>query len=129
MNQSDHNKAFFLKYYSAMYGVEKTEPLLKKFITDQRLIDHILYFDKIFPNYNLVVDELITEGDKVFAKVRLLAKHSGEVDGIPPTNKEVEVPFAVCYTIHNDKIVDFWAIGDNTELLEQLGVAKKDAIF
>ncbi len=128
MNQSAHNKAFYLRYHSALYGVKKTESLVRKYVTDQKLIDHIFYFDKIFPDGKLVTEEIIAEGSKVFVKARLFAKHTGEVDGIPPTFKEVEIPFAICYTIQNDKIVDFWTIADQVELLEQLGIAKKEAI-
>ena len=129
MNQSEHNKAFILKYYSAMYGVKKTQSLVRRFVSNQKLIDHIFYFDKIFPNAKLVADEVIAEGNKVFVKARFFAKHVGEVDGVPPTFKEVEVPFAICYTIQNDKIVNFWAISDQVEFLEQLGVAKTNPSY
>lgn len=127
MTRSELNKAFILKYYSALYGVRKTEALCRQFVSDQNLIDHILYFDKVFPNGRLVAEEVIAEGDKVFVKARLFAKHTGEADGIPPTFKDIEMPFAICYRIENQKIVDFWTVTDQVELLKQLGIAQEEA--
>lgn len=127
MKQAEHNKAFILKYYSALYGVPKTETLIRKFVSDQKLIDHILYFDKIFPDGKLITEEIIAEADKVFVKARLYAKHTGEIDGIPPTYKEVEIPFAICYKIQNERIIDFWTISDQVALLKQLEISREEA--
>ena len=54
-----------------------------------------------------------------------MAKHLGEVDGIPPTFKDINVPFAIGYRIKDDMIVDFWTISDQMEFLEQLGMARE----
>ena len=128
MKQADRNKAFILNYYSAMYGVKNSESLIRKYVSDQKLIDHILYFDKMFPEGMLITDEMIAEDDKVFVKARFKGIHSGEVDGIPPTYKEVEIPFAISYTIKNEKIVDFWTISDQTEFFNQLRIKKEESI-
>ena len=125
MNQTEKTKAFILRYFSALYGAKKTESLLREYISDQKLIDHALYFDRMFPNAKLEMEEMIVEKDKAFLKVRLKGIHAGEVDGIPPTYKEVNVPFALSYTIKNDKIVDFWSIADQKEIFRQLGLDKE----
>jgi predicted ester cyclase len=49
-------------------------------------------------------------------------KHEGELNGIPPTYKQVEMPFAVGYEIQNNKITHHWLIADQMSLLQQLGV-------
>jgi predicted ester cyclase len=121
MNQEEHNKAFIMKYFNALYGVRKTDALCRQFVSDQKLIDHILYFDKLFPAAKLVPEEIFAEGDKVFVKGRFYAKHTGEVDGIPPTHKDIEVEAAVLYQIKDDKIVDSWVLSDQLEFLKQIG--------
>jgi predicted ester cyclase len=93
------------------------------FIKDQKLIDHILFFQKSFPGYKLIIKDLIAEGDRVFLKVDFVGIHEGLVEGIPPTEKEVVLPFALCYTIEEEKIVDFWAIANEMEFFEQLGLS------
>jgi predicted ester cyclase len=43
--------------------------------------------------------------------------------GIPPTGKEVSVPFIITYRIAEGKIVQHWMSFDRMALMEQLGVA------
>lgn len=127
MDQSNKSKRFYLKMFKALNGKKKTEALVRKFVSDEKLVQHILFFEKAFPEYELIIDEIIAQGDKVFIRVRFIGYHGGKVEDIPPTFKSVDVPFAVGYQIKNEKIVDFWAIGDQVELFEQLGIAREQA--
>jgi predicted ester cyclase len=86
------------------------------------LIDSAHFFKKLFPDYTLKVKDMIAEGDRVFVNVDFIGKHEGTAEGIPATDKEVQVPFALCYTIRDEKIVDFQAIGNEMEFFEQLGL-------
>jgi len=122
MDMIKQNKEFIIKYFNAMSGVVKTEALSKKYITDVNLIEHINFFEAAFPKYELFIDELIGEDDKVLVRARLNGCQSGEFNGIPPTGKEVDLPFVIRYTIRDNKIVDHWLIADQTLLLEQLGI-------
>lgn len=125
MNQSQKNKQFFLKYHEALNGKEKPRELLIRFIEDQKLIEHILFFESLFPKYEAVIDEIIAEGKKVFVRARVIGMHEGNLEGIPATHKPVNTPFALVYTIKNEKIVDFWAIANELEFFEQLGLARE----
>ena len=125
MNQSNAVKQWFLNYHAAVSGKKKTRELITRFIEDDKLIGHILFFESLFPEYAVVIDELVAEGDKVFVRSHLMGQHEGEADGIPATHKKVDVPFALCYTIRNEKIVDFWAIANEMEFFEQLGLARE----
>lgn len=125
MNQVQKNKQFMMDYYKLGSGQEKTEELLRQFTNNERLIGHVMFMDKAFPNYQIIPDEIIAEGDKVFVRAHVVAKHKGEVDGIPPTFKDINVPFAIGYRIADEKIVDFWTISDQMEFLEQLGMARE----
>ena len=48
--------------------------------------------------------------------------HGGELNGIAPTHRTVELPFAISYEIENEKIVHHWMIIDRMAMMEQLGV-------
>ena len=98
--------------------------MLVRYILDDKLINHILFFESIFPEYAVHIDELVAEGERVFVKAHLTGQHTGSTAGIPPTHKQVEAPFALCYRIQNQKIVDFWAIANEMEFFEQLGLAR-----
>jgi predicted ester cyclase len=125
MNQAQKNKQFMINFYKLGSGKKKTEELLRQYSANERHIGHVMFMEKAFPEYKLVPDEIIAEGDKVFVRAHVVATHNGKVDGIPPTFKDINVPFAIGYRIENEKIVDFWTISDQMEFLEQLGMARE----
>lgn len=123
MNKEKQNEAFMLEYFNALAGKEKPEQLIRQYVADEKLIQHILFFEKTFPNYDLTPEEMFVKEDRVFVRAKVVGRHEGEMDGIPPTFNEFKMPFAICYRIENRKIVDHWMIADQMELLEQLGLA------
>ncbi len=124
MNQSQKNKQFYLKYHDALSGKKKTREKIMRYVADEKLIEHILFFENMFPEYAVILDDIVAEGDKVFVQSHLMGQHEGEIDGIPATHKTVNAPFALGYTIKNEKIVSFWAIANEMEFFEQLGLAR-----
>lgn len=122
MTQLEETKKFILEYWNAVSGKPKTETLLRQYVDSEKLINHILFFESMFPEYQLLPIEVIAENNKVFVRAHIVGKHEGETDGVPPTLKDIDAPFAICYKISNFRIVDFWAIADQIELLEQLGL-------
>ncbi len=127
MKSQQSTKEFIVEYINAMMAAEKTPELCDKYMTDGHLKEHILFFDTIFPGYEVFADEMIAEGNRVVIRARLKGRHEGEFNGIPPTFKQVEFPFVVCYTIENNMITDHWLIADQAVLMEQLGVATGQA--
>jgi predicted ester cyclase len=122
MEQLKKNKRFIINYMNALSGVKKTPELLDRYMTDAGLKEHILFFDSVFPKCTAFVDELIAEGNKVVLRARLKGRHEGAMNGIPPTYRDVEYSFVVCYEIKNDRIVHHWIIADQVTLMEQLGI-------
>lgn len=115
-------KTFVQDYWQAISGKEKTLPLLDKFISDDELKGHIMAYEKPFPKYELVADDFICEEDKVVVRARFMGTHKGDLMGIPPTGKSVEVPFSVIYKVDQDKISKSWLFLDQMELMNQLGL-------
>ena len=122
MEQQNKNKAFLINYFNAISGVPKTRELLEQYITDEALIGHIEFFEAAFPNYELFIDEMTAEGNRVIVQARLKGTHLGDLSGIPPTFKTVDFPFVIRYEIENNKIVSHWMLADQMSLMEQLGV-------
>jgi predicted ester cyclase len=127
MEQTQKNKEFIIKYFNALSNTEKTRELLSKFMTDEGLIEHILFFDSVFPNYAVIADEITAEANRVVVRCRMTGKHEGSLNGIPPTHKEVEFPFAIGYEIENNMIIHHWLIADQMMLMEQLGIVNAEA--
>jgi len=122
MDQAKKNKEFIIEYFNALSGKMVTREMAEKYISDQKLIEHGLFFSSVFPAYEVFIDEIIAEGNRVVVRARLKGKHEGVFNGIPPTHKEVEFPFIIGYEIENNKIVSHWLLADQMMLMEQLGV-------
>ncbi|MDB2606268.1 ester cyclase [Zobellia sp.] len=122
MDQLKKNRELIINYFNAMSGEDKTRELCEKYTTDQKLIEHIEFFEGAFPKYELFIEEIMTEGNKVLIQARLNGTHSGEFNGIPATGRSIDLPFAIRYTMENGLIADHWLIADQMLLMEQLGV-------
>ena len=122
MEQQNQNKEFIIRYFNALSGVPKTRELLEKYITDEELMGHIAFFEPVFPGYEVLSDEMTAEDNRVVVKARFKGTHEGELNGIAPTHRTVEFPFAIGYEIENEKIVHHWMVFDRMAMMEQLGV-------
>lgn len=127
MEQHRQNKEFIIRYFNAMAGAKVTRELLEEYITDEELIGHILFFESVFPNYEIFVDEMLAEGNRVIVRGRMKGQHEGEFNGILPTHRIVEFPLVISYQIENEKIVHHWLMADSMALMEQLGVMNAPA--
>lgn len=122
MEQQRKNKEFVINYFNALCNAPKTRELMLKYMSDEALIGHIEFFEAAFPNYQVFIDEMTAEGDRVIVKARMKATHLGDLGGIPATYKTVDFPFVVAYEIENNMIISHWMIADQMALMEQLGV-------
>lgn len=127
MDTIKKNRDLVIRYFNAISGVEKTDTLLRKYTNDQGLIDHIHFFEGAFPEYELFIEEMVSEDDKVIVRGRCVGEHKNEFNGIPPTFKKMDLPFVIRYTIANNIITDHWLIADQMILMQQLGLAETPA--
>ena len=119
---STNNKKLENEYWEAISGIEKTPELSKVYVSDPELLGHIAFFEAAFPKYELYADYVICENDKVVVRARFKGVHKGDLMGMSPTGKAVEVPFTIIYQIANDKISKSWLFIDRMELMSQLEV-------
>ena len=124
MNQLMKNKEFILEYFNALSGKVKTAEAIAHYVSDPELIQHIIFFDAAFPKYELIIEEMISEGNQIIVRARAVGKHEGAFGDIPPTYRHMNLPCAVSYIIENNKIVSHWIIADQATLMEQLGVGQ-----
>ena len=64
----------------------------------------------------------VAEGDLVVSHIVGRGIHTGELLGIPPTNKEIETEGIVIHRVRDGKIVAYWSVTDVARVLQQLGV-------
>lgn len=73
------------------------------------------------PDYYTTIEDLIAEGDKVVARVRMTGTHTGNFYGIEPTGRLVNLTSIYIVRIANGKIVEHWGEEDGVAVLRQLG--------
>lgn len=73
------------------------------------------------------IADLFGEGDRVAVRGRVTARHTGEMMGIPPTDREVSVDETIIYRLADGEIAETWAAVDRLGLLEQLGAVESPA--
>jgi predicted ester cyclase len=64
----------------------------------------------------------VAEGDLVVSHIVGRGVHTGELLGIPATNKEVDTDGIVIHRLRDGKIVEYWSVSDVARVLQQVGV-------
>jgi steroid delta-isomerase-like uncharacterized protein len=75
-----------------------------------------------FPDFHLVLNDEIVEGDKIAKRWTVTGTHKGELMGIPPTENHITITGISFYRIADGKIVETWWSSDALGMLQQLGV-------
>jgi predicted ester cyclase len=73
------------------------------------------------PGYHRI-DDQIAEGDKVVTRLTAIGTHKGEMFGIAPTGRTIEMTAIVIHRIAQGKLAEKWSNKDALGFLRQLGV-------
>jgi steroid delta-isomerase-like uncharacterized protein len=76
---------------------------------------------KAFPDLEIIIEDQIAEGDKVLTRFRTRGTHQGELWGIPPTGREVEITNMSMSRIEGGKMAEEWPVPDRLGMMQQLG--------
>ena len=71
-------------------------------------------------DYRCTIEDLVAEGDKVFARMRFGGIHANPFLGFEPTMKPVSWSGCALFTFRGSRIADVWVLGDLKGLEEQL---------
>jgi steroid delta-isomerase-like uncharacterized protein len=74
-----------------------------------------------FPDIQVVIEDMIAEGDKVAARCSVRGKHSGDHLGIAASNAPVEFTGVAIVRIRDGKIVEAWNNFDFMRMNKQIG--------
>jgi predicted ester cyclase len=80
-------------------------------------------FRGAFPDFEMEIVTLISEGGKVAAHFRCSGTHLGEWLGVPPTGRRFEsVDEVYIFEVREGRLVSALAVEDNLSRLRQLGI-------
>ena len=74
-----------------------------------------------FPDTIHIIDDQIAEGDKVVTRLHARGTFAGEILGIPPNGKIVEISGIMIHRLENGKLAEHWANPDLLSFMQQLG--------
>ena len=61
---------------------------------------------KAFPDFHETIEDIIAEGDKVWARITFTGTHTGEFMGIAPTGKKITTEMVDIFRIVKGKLVE-----------------------
>lgn len=82
----------------------------------------MLWLGRVFSDQRWEIHRVIGEGDTVVLHATHHGRHTGELMGIPPTNREVAYQYVHIVRFRDGKVVEHWGVRDDMTLMRQLGV-------
>lgn len=84
----------------------------------------IQYLRTAFPDFSLSIEDMVTDGDKVWARMIARGTNRGGFMG-PPNGKSIEVAVFDMCRFADGKIVEHWGSPDRFGILAQIGLLPK----
>lgn len=75
-----------------------------------------------FPDMDVIVEDIIADGDKVAYRYTIVGTHEGPFMGIEPTGVEVEIAGSGIARFEDGQLVESWSNVDVMGTMQQLGV-------
>ncbi len=72
------------------------------------------------PGARYVVDDLVAEGDRVVVRWRILATHTHEWSGVPPTGHPLTLEGMAICRVQDDRLMERWGVLDGLGSAERL---------
>ena len=112
------SRAAYLELYDAeavLHGYQGVEPGLANI---RRFYEA---FWAAIPDARLTIEDVLTEGDRLACRFVVRGTHRGELMGIRPTGKPVNLPGLTILRFRAGKCIERWSQADFLGLLQQLG--------
>jgi steroid delta-isomerase-like uncharacterized protein len=84
-------------------------------------------FREAFPEIEVVVEDTVSEGDKVAARCTVRGRHRGDTLGFKATDSPVEFDGICIVRLSEGKIVEAWNNFDFMSMFQQLGALRLEA--
>lgn len=82
----------------------------------------MLWLRQVFSDLRWEIHKVVAEADTVALYCTLHGRHTGELMGIPPTNRPVAFRQVHLVRFLDGKSIEHWALRDDLTLMRQLGV-------
>ena len=91
--------------------------------TKEGVLEFFRMYRAAFPDLHMDTEDVLASGDKTVARVRATGTHRGELMGIPPTGKHVDVQLIDIMKFDDaGSVREHWGVIDTMSMMQQLGV-------
>ena len=130
------NKDLVKRFYQEVWNERKAQCVEKYLSPSHALVDPnaadtktgpeaykevLTRFMRAFSNLKFEVQDMVCEKDKVVASWMITGVHSGEYNGMAPTNKKLTVEGISIHQIADGKIMDTYSVWDTLGLMKKVG--------
>ncbi|HSJ68808.1 MAG TPA: ester cyclase [Anditalea sp.] len=84
------------------------------------------FYMDAFPDMRFSIKDIFIEGDKGMAYYTVTGRNTGEINGMPPTNKEVSADVVEMFRFKEGKLSEYWSVFDNLSFMMQLGLITQE---
>jgi predicted ester cyclase len=77
-----------------------------------------------FPDVQFIIEDLLSDGDKVVIRNTFRGTHRGPFMGIAPTGRNISQEQMHIVRVASGQIVEHWAVRDDLSLMQQLGAIR-----
>jgi len=81
------------------------------------------WLHSVFSDLEFDIHHVIGEGDLVAVHCTMTGRHTGDLMGIPPTNRQVATPTIHIVRFRDGKVAEHWAVHNDMVTMRQLGAA------
>ena len=78
-------------------------------------------FRNAFSDFELTIEDVLTDGDKVAGRYRIRGTHSGELMGVPGSGNMVDIEGQSFFRFENGRVAERWQSLDGANLMTQIG--------
>jgi steroid delta-isomerase-like uncharacterized protein len=84
------------------------------------MVGQIAAFRRAMPDYNVIHEDVIAQGDRVAVRNTVSGTHQGAFMGIQPTGTHIEMRTMDVHQVRDGRIVTTWHLEDFAGLMAQL---------
>jgi len=90
--------------------------------TKEGVLDMFRMYRAAFPDMQMKAEEVLVSGDRTVTRGKATGTHQGELMGMPPSGKRIEVKFIDIMQFNDAGVVrEHWGLMDMFSMMQQLG--------
>jgi steroid delta-isomerase-like uncharacterized protein len=107
-----------------IYSPKCSFPVLERFGIEPSLDNYkgfMATFIDAFPDVHHTIENLLSDGDRIWALYTMTGTHRGLLRGVPGTGKQVRYPIVAMYRVADGLITEADFVSDDLRMMRQIG--------